>query len=89
MKILSLIVVLTLTITFSLTAFGDMPKYKVDADKCIGCNLCIDPCPTDAIEMIDGFAVIDVDKCTACGICEDGDNDKFKGCPTGAIKRAE
>lgn len=89
MKILSLITVLTLTITFSLAAFGDMPKYKVDADKCVECNLCVDPCPTAAIEMVDGKAVIDLEKCIGCGICVDGDQKDFAGCPTKAIAKIE
>ena len=89
MKILSLIFILTLTISLSLVAFGDMPKYKVDADKCVGCNLCVDPCPTNAIEMIDGKAVIDLEKCIGCGICVDGDQKDFAGCPTKAIAKIE
>ncbi len=45
--------------------------YKVDDDKCIGCTICVrnTQCPTDAIEMKNGKAVIDASKCIACGVC--------------------
>jgi len=62
--------------------------YVVNPKKCIGCRLCVKPCPTDAITMVKGRAVIDADKCIACGICADGDGKNFKGCPTSAIDKA-
>ncbi len=61
--------------------------YVVNPKKCIGCRLCVKPCPTDAITMVKGRAVIDADKCIACGICADGDGKNFKGCPTSAIDK--
>jgi len=36
---------------------------------CTGCGTCYNVCPFDAIEMIDGIAVIDREKCTACNKC--------------------
>lgn len=36
---------------------------------CLGCGTCKDVCAFDAIEMIDGVAVINKDKCTACMKC--------------------
>lgn len=36
---------------------------------CLGCGTCYNVCPFDAIEMIDGVAVIDRDNCTACMKC--------------------
>ncbi|MCK4376126.1 MAG: 4Fe-4S binding protein, partial [Candidatus Brocadiae bacterium] len=40
----------------------------VDADKCTGCGLCQEVCPTGAISM-DEVARIDRAQCTGCGQC--------------------
>lgn len=61
------------------------PSHKVNADKCIGCTLCVSKCPVNAIKMVDNKAFIDKDKCINCGICINGDNADFAGCPVGAI----
>ncbi len=54
-------------------------SFIVDPAGCIGCGICVDQCPTDAITMDeDGKAVIDPDLCIACGICANV-------CPVGAI----
>lgn len=58
--------------------------YKVDAKKCIACKLCLPQCPTGAISMVKGKAVIDLSKCTECGICVEG-HAKWRGCPVKAI----
>lgn len=62
--------------------------YHVNPKKCIGCQLCVSVCPTDAISMVHGRAIIDADKCIDCAICEIGNGD-YKGCPTAAIKKQE
>ena len=62
--------------------------YHVKPKMCIGCQLCVSVCPTDAISMIHGRAIIDADKCIDCGICENGNGD-YKGCPTKAINKQE
>ncbi|MCK4265702.1 MAG: 4Fe-4S binding protein, partial [Thermoplasmata archaeon] len=31
----------------------------VNKDECIGCGVCVDACPSDAIKMVDDLAVID------------------------------
>ena len=36
---------------------------------CLGCGTCKDVCDFDAIEIIDGVAVIDKEKCTSCKKC--------------------
>lgn len=60
--------------------------YSVDPKTCIGCQLCVSVCPTKAISMSGGKAVIDKDKCINCGICANGDNNDYTGCPVQAIK---
>ncbi|MFW6265957.1 MAG: FAD-binding protein [Halanaerobiales bacterium] len=42
---------------------------KIIKDNCVGCEICIDKCPFDALEMDNGIAVVDHDTCTMCGIC--------------------
>lgn len=43
---------------------------------CLGCGTCKDVCEFDAIQIIDGIAVIDKEKCTSCekciGVCPKG-----------------
>jgi len=44
--------------------------FKIDPDKCIGCGLCKENCPSETIRgEIKGLHVIDPDKCMRCGIC--------------------
>ena len=50
----------------------------VDAEKCTGCNDCVQVCPLEAIEVKDALAVIDEEICTECGLCVDE-------CPNGAL----
>lgn len=45
---------------------------------CLGYGECQTACPFNAIEMIDGVAVIDQDACTGCGKC-------IKACPRNLI----
>ncbi len=59
--------------------------YIVNPKKCIGCQLCVFNCPTEAISMVNGIAVIDPENCINCGICANGYSDNFKGCPVKAI----
>ncbi len=46
---------------------------------CLGYGTCKDVCEFDAIQIIDGIAVIDKDKCTACKRC-------ISVCPKGIIE---
>jgi electron transfer flavoprotein alpha subunit len=38
-------------------------------DKCTGCTQCVSVCPTGALEMKEGLAVVDPKLCNACGEC--------------------
>lgn len=50
-------------------------QYRIDADKCIGCQRCTKECPVEAISGEKKEAhVIDQEKCTRCGAC-------FEVCP--------
>ena len=42
----------------------------IDSEKCIGCGVCEEDCPFDAITVEDGCAVVN-DNCTLCGSCVD------------------
>jgi NAD-dependent dihydropyrimidine dehydrogenase PreA subunit len=51
----------------------------VDADECIGCGICVDACPQEVLEVVDGVATsVNEDACIACGDC-------LEECPMGAI----
>lgn len=43
---------------------------KVCKFGCLGLGTCVSVCEFDAIEIIDGVAVINEDKCTGCGKCK-------------------
>jgi Fe-S-cluster-containing hydrogenase component 2 len=51
----------------------------INKEECTGCCACIDICPMDAIELIDGIAHIKTDVCSNCRLCVDE-------CPIEAIK---
>jgi len=51
----------------------------VDSEKCVGCGLCVSMCPSGAISLTEGKAVIDMEKCIRCGKCHDA-------CPHEAVK---
>ncbi len=46
---------------------------------CLGCGTCKDVCKFDAIDIVDGIAVIDKEKCVSCKACIDV-------CPKGIIE---
>ena len=50
-----------------------MQNYKhsvsLDMDKCKGCTTCLKRCPTEAIRIRDGHAIINSGRCIDCGEC--------------------
>ncbi len=46
---------------------GILPEWT--EDKCIDCNLCVNVCPSDAIERVEGRYILNVPKCINCSIC--------------------
>ena len=51
----------------------------VDFDKCTGCGECVNICPTETYELIDGKAhATKIDDCVQCCAC-------VSACPEGAI----
>ena len=41
----------------------------LDREKCKGCTHCLKHCPTEAIRIREGHAVIDSSRCIDCGEC--------------------
>ncbi|MCD5407005.1 MAG: 4Fe-4S binding protein [Desulfotomaculum sp.] len=49
-----------------------MYMISIDAEKCEGCNECIDGCPVNILEMTDGKAVVidgSESDCMGCETC--------------------
>ena len=44
-------------------------SVSLDVSKCKGCTTCLKRCPTEAIRIRDGHAVIDSTRCIDCGEC--------------------
>ena len=48
---------------------SDLHSVCLDEDKCEGCTICVKNCPTDAIRVHQGEAIIKDEKCIDCGEC--------------------
>jgi len=54
-----------------------MEKWRIEEDRCKGCELCVEFCPKDCLRMSDGLnrigyhtaELIKPDECTACALC--------------------
>ena len=42
---------------------------RIEKPKCIGCGACVVECPVEALDLVDGLAVVDPAKCIDCGKC--------------------
>lgn len=56
--------------------------FSFDSELCRGCKKCAvaESCPTKAVSIVNGKAVIDTSKCTSCGVC-------VGKCPFGAVPK--
>jgi len=53
---------------------------EIDLEKCTGCGDCVEQCPTKAVELVRGKAImVRPEDCNYCTDCE-------AFCPSGAIK---
>ena len=57
-------------------------SFSFDGELCRGCKKCAVAagCPTKAVSVVNGKAVIDATKCTSCGVC-------VGKCPFGAVPK--
>ena len=63
----------------SLNAIARSDFYAVvDEEICTGCEICIDRCQFNALEIVDGVCKVDTTFCFGCGLC-------VTTCASGAI----
>lgn len=55
-----------------------MAMLDIDKTRCIGCGACVVECPVDALDLVDGIAVVNHEKCIRCGKC-------VRVCPANAL----
>jgi len=42
----------------------------VNPQLCKGCEVCVEICPDNAIEIVEKKSFIDYNRCTCCGVCD-------------------
>jgi Fe-S-cluster-containing hydrogenase component 2 len=50
----------------------------VDEERCTGCGLCVEACPTGAMRLVGGVAQVEQSLCRECQAC-------LSACPNGAV----
>ena len=48
-----------------------MGKPVVDKDLCTACGICVDECPTSALDLEDTAVLARPNDCSECGTCEE------------------
>ena len=61
------------------TSASPSARYEIDESSCIGCGLCVEACPHNAIHVSNGVATILQSRCQQCGLC-------VNACPQNAIQ---
>jgi ferredoxin len=63
--------------SMSISDLGTASHVRIDAERCDGCCLCIDVCPSAALRLAANpsrpgkrIAVVDPANCMGCGICQ-------------------
>jgi len=51
----------------------------VNPQLCKGCEVCVEICPDNAIEIVEKKSFIDYNRCTCCGVCD-------RACRYGALE---
>lgn len=52
-------------------AFHTITYYlaQMDEEKCVGCGICVEKCPIEAVSLVNGISHTDEHKCIGCGVC--------------------